>query len=130
MISTQALQEIVERSGLQKKQIAEASGVKAPQINNSLAGKSVGSDLLARYADACGFSLALVPKDEVKFLSDSSILIDSAETAYAVEVLGADDGAVELGAFRTEKEAYSFLADYQSKHAGDFLRVVKREVPR
>lgn len=125
-----AFKKMIEGCQLRKAQICSMVGASSQALNSALHAKGIGSDKLASYAVVCGFRLVLVPEEEAGSLSEDVIFIDGPVAEYAVEVLGADDGTVELGAFRTEKEAYSFLADYQSKHAGDFLRVVKREVPR
>ena len=63
MDSVQALREAVEVSGLTHRQVAQRMGRHGAYVSQTLRQKSVGGDVLASIATACGYRLALVPLD-------------------------------------------------------------------
>lgn len=63
MDSVQALREAVEVSGLTHRQVAQRMGRHGAYVSQALQQKSVGGDILASIAHACGYRLALVPLD-------------------------------------------------------------------
>lgn len=63
MDSVQALREAVEVSGLTHRQVAQRMGRHDTYVSQAMRQKSVGGDVLASIARACGYRLELVPLD-------------------------------------------------------------------
>lgn len=75
MDANQAFKEMFECSGINKNQLAVAAGVKPVQVYKCLGGSRIGADVLAKYAEICGYDLILVPKSHTRFLPDQAIRI-------------------------------------------------------
>ena len=63
MDSVQALREAVEVSGLTHRQVAQRIGRNDAYVSQAMRQKSIGGDVLASIAHACGYRLELVPLD-------------------------------------------------------------------
>lgn len=75
--ATEAMRAIIEGSGKSGRQVAREIGRSDSFVSSSLAqGVCPRADTLARVARACGYELALVPRDETDKLADASIVIE------------------------------------------------------
>lgn len=60
---SEELRNIVTRSGLQQKAIAQQIGVSPSALCNAINGKhDIGFDFLCRIVDVCGYEIAIKPK--------------------------------------------------------------------